>query len=231
MAKKTDTSGGGEPKAKGDAKGKATDKKPRGEKGASAAQPLEMAAEPKAASGGKARLREHYAKSVVPALRKEFGYTNPMAVPKVEKVSLNIGLGEATGNSKLMDSALNELAAITGQKPVVTKAKKSIAAFKLREGMSIGCMVTLRGDRMYEFLDRLMNVALPRVRDFRGVSPKSFDGRGNYTLGLRDQLIFPEIDYNKVDKVKGMNVSITTSAKTDAEGLALLRQMGMPFRQ
>jgi len=184
---------------------------------------------PKAASG-KARLREHYSKDVIPVLRKEFGYQNPMAVPKIQKVSINIGLGEATGNSKLMDGAVNELSAISGQKPVVTKAKKSIAAFKLREGMSIGCMVTLRGDRMYEFLDRLMNVALPRVRDFRGVSPKSFDGRGNYTLGLRDQLIFPEIDYNKVEKTKGMNISITTTAKTDAEGLALLRHMGMPFR-
>jgi large subunit ribosomal protein L5 len=186
---------------------------------------------PKAASGGKARLRVHYQKAVVPALRKEFNYKNPMAVPKVEKVSINIGLGEATGNSKLMDGAVGELGLIAGQKPVVTKAKKSIAAFKLREGMSIGCMVTLRGDRMYEFLDRLMNVALPRVRDFRGVSPKSFDGRGNYTLGLRDQLIFPEIDYNKVEKTKGMNISIATTAKTDAEGLALLRHMGMPFRQ
>jgi large subunit ribosomal protein L5 len=179
----------------------------------------------------KARLREHYQKTVVTGLVKEFGYKNPMAVPKVEKVSLNIGLGEATGNSKLMDGAVNEMAAIAGQKPVVTKAKKSIAQFKLREGMSIGCMVTLRGDRMYEFLDRLMNVALPRVRDFRGVSPKSFDGRGNYTLGLKDQLIFPEIDYNKVEKVKGMNICITTTAKTDAEGMALLKLMGMPFRQ
>ena len=179
----------------------------------------------------KARLREHYQKSVVEGLVKEFGYKNPMAVPRVEKVSLNIGLGEATGNSKLMDGAVNEMAAIAGQKPVVTKAKKSIAQFKLREGMSIGCMVTLRGDRMYEFLDRLMNVALPRVRDFRGVSPKSFDGRGNYTLGLKDQLIFPEIDYNKVEKVKGMNICITTTAKTDAEGMALLKLMGMPFRQ
>ena len=142
-----------------------------------------------------------------------------------------LGVGEATQNAKVLDPAVNELGQITGQKPVVTRAKKSIAAFKVRENMPIGCMVTLRGDRMYEFLDRLMNVALPRVRDFRGVSPKSFDGRGNYTLGLRDQLIFPEIDYNKVEKVKGMNVSITTTAKTDAEGLALLRQMGMPFRQ
>jgi len=178
-----------------------------------------------------ARLRQHYEKSVIPALVKEFGYKNVMAVPKIQKVSVNIGLGEATQNAKLMDGAVNELGQIAGQRPVVTKAKKSIAAFKLREGMSIGAMVTLRGDRMYEFLDRLMNVALPRVRDFRGVSQKSFDGRGNYTLGVRDQLIFPEIDYNKVEKVKGMNISITTTAKTDAEGLALLKQMGMPFRQ
>lgn len=178
-----------------------------------------------------ARLKEHYSKNVIPALSKEFGYKNVMAVPKIEKISINIGLGEATGNAKLMDGAVNELGAIAGQKPVVTKARKSIAAFKLREGMSIGTMVTLRGDRMYEFLDRLMNVALPRVRDFRGVSSKSFDGRGNYTLGIRDQLIFPEIDYSKVDKTKGMNISITTTARTDAEGLALLRQLGMPFRQ
>jgi large subunit ribosomal protein L5 len=178
-----------------------------------------------------ARLKEHYTKNVIPALTKEFGYKNVMAVPKLEKISVNIGMGEATGNAKLMDGAVNELGAIAGQKPVITKARKSIAAFKLREGMSIGTMVTLRGERMYEFLDRLMNVALPRVRDFRGVSSKSFDGRGNYTLGVRDQLIFPEIDYNKVEKVKGMNISITTSAKTDAEGLALLKQMGMPFRQ
>ena len=179
----------------------------------------------------KARLREYYNKNVVPELNKEFGYKNPMAVPKLEKISVNIGLGEATQNSKLMDGAVNELAAIAGQKPVITKAKKSIAAFKLREGMPIGCMVTLRGDRMYEFLDRLVTVALPRVRDFRGVSPKAFDGRGNYTLGVKDQLIFPEIDYNKVEKTKGMNISITTTAKTDAEGLALLKHMGMPFRQ
>jgi large subunit ribosomal protein L5 len=152
-------------------------------------------------------------------------------VPKVEKVTLNVGLGEATQNPKLMDPTANELGAIAGQKPVVTKAKKSIAAFKLRENMSIGCMVTLRGDRMYEFMDRLMNVALPRVRDFRGVSKKSFDGRGNYTLGVKDQLIFPEIDYNKVEKLKGMNICITTTARTDAEAMALLKLMGMPFRQ
>jgi large subunit ribosomal protein L5 len=176
------------------------------------------------------RLKERYNKEVVAALTKEFSYTNRMAVPKIEKISVNIGLGEATQNQKLMDPAVNELAMIAGQRPVVTKARKSIAAFKLREGMSIGCMVTLRGERMYEFFDRLVNVALPRVRDFRGVSSKSFDGRGNYTLAVKDQLIFPEIDYNKVDKVKGMNVCITTTAKTDAEGLALLKQLGMPFR-
>jgi large subunit ribosomal protein L5 len=177
-----------------------------------------------------ARLKDHYQKTVMPALTKEFGYTNVMAVPKITKVSVNMGLGEATQNPKLMEGAVNELGALAGQKPVVTKAKKSIAAFKLREGMAIGCAVTLRGDRMYEFLDRLMNTALPRVRDFRGVNAKSFDGRGNYTLGLKEQLLFPEIDYNKVDKVKGMNICITTTAKTDAEGLALLKLMGMPFR-
>lgn len=179
----------------------------------------------------KARLREHYLKNVIPALTKEFGYKNVMAVPKIEKISVNVGLGEATSNPKIMDGAVNELASITGQKPVVTKARKSIAAFKLRENMPIGCMVTLRGDRMFEFLDRLMNISLPRVRDFRGVSSKAFDGRGNYTLGIKDQLIFPEIDYNKVDKTRGMNISITTTAKTDAEGVALLKLMGMPFRQ
>jgi len=176
------------------------------------------------------RMREHYLKNVVPALRKEFQYTNVMAVPKLEKVTINFGMGEATQNPKLIDGAANELGAITGQRPVVCKAKKSVAAFKVREGMPIGVMVTLRGERMFEFLDRLMNVALPRVRDFRGVKANSFDGRGNFTLGLRDQLIFPEIDYNKVDKTKGMNICITTTAKTDAEGLALLKQMGMPFR-
>src|SRR3977135_4454719 len=178
-----------------------------------------------------ARLKETYLKKVIPALTKEFGYQNLMAVPKLQKISLNIGLGEATQNAKLMDGAVNELGQLTGKKPVITKARKSIAAFKLREGMPIGCMVTLRGDRMYEFFDRLGNVELPRVRDVRGVSSKSFDGRGNYTLGVKDQLIFPEIDYAKVDKTKGMNVSITTTAKTDAEGLTLLKSLGMPFRQ
>ena len=177
-----------------------------------------------------ARLKEHYQKNVIGGLTKEFGYTNAMAVPKITKVSVNIGLGEATQNPRLMDGAVTELGTVTGQRPVITKARKSIAAFKLREGMPIGCMVTLRGDRMYEFLDRLMNIALPRVRDFRGVNSKSFDGRGNYTLGLKDMLIFPEIDYNKVDKVKGMNICITTTAKTDPEGVLLLKLMGMPFR-
>ena len=177
-----------------------------------------------------ARLIEKYQKTVVPVLTKEFGYKNVMAVPKIDKITVNIGMGEATQNAKLMDGAVNELTQIAGQKPVITKATKSIAQFKLREGQSIGCMVTLRGDRMYEFFDRLVNVALPRVRDFRGLSTKSFDGRGNYTLGIRDQLIFPEIDYSKVDKTKGMNISITTTARTDAEALSLLRAMGMPFR-
>src|SRR5579859_7624179 len=178
-----------------------------------------------------ARLRQHYTKMVVPSLSKEFGYKNVMAVPKLDKISINIGLGEATQNAKLMDGAVNELGQIAGQKPVVTKARRSIAAFKLRENMPIGCMVTLRGDRMYEFFDRLVNVALPRVRDFRGVSSKSFDGRGNFTLGLRDQLIFPEIDYAKVDRMKGMNVTIVTTAGDDNQARALLKHMGMPFRQ
>lgn len=179
----------------------------------------------------KARLKEYYAKTVVPALSKEFGYKNVMAVPRIEKITVNMGVGEATQNPKLIDGAVQEIGQITGQKPVVTKARKSIAAFKLREGMSIGAVATLRGDRMYEFLDRLISITLPRVKDFRGISTKSFDGRGNYTLGLRDQLIFQEIVYEKVEKVKGMNICITTTAKTDAEALALLKQMGMPFRQ
>jgi large subunit ribosomal protein L5 len=163
-------------------------------------------------------------------MTKEFGYKNVMAVPKIEKISINIGLGEATQNAKLMDGAVNELTQIAGQKPVVTKATKSIAQFKLREGQAIGCMVTLRGDRMYEFFDRLVSIVLPRVRDFRGVSTKSFDGRGNYTLGLHDQLIFPEIDYAKVDKLKGMNVTIVTTARSDDQARSLLKHLGMPFR-
>ncbi len=178
-----------------------------------------------------ARLRERYTKEIAPALAKEFDIKNPMAVPKLEKIVINMGLGEAIANSKIVDTAVDELGSITGQKPVVTRAKKAIAAFKLRQGMAIGSMVTLRGDRMYEFLDRLVSVALPRVRDFRGVSPKAFDGRGNYTLGIREQLIFPEIDFNKVDKTRGMNISIVTTARDDEQARALLRALGMPFRQ
>jgi len=177
-----------------------------------------------------ARLRVRFHKEIAPALQKELSVQNPMAVPRLHKIVVNMGVGEATQNAKVLDPAVAELGQVTGQKPVVTKAKKSIAAFKVREGMPIGAMVTLRGDRMYEFLDRLINVVLPRVRDFRGVSTKSFDGRGNYTLGLRDQLIFPEIDYAKVDKLKGMNVTIVTTAKNDNEARALLRSFGMPFR-
>lgn len=178
-----------------------------------------------------ARLKEKYKSEIAPALAKEFGIKNPMAIPKIEKVVINMGLGEASSNAKLLDVAAEELKAITGQKPVVTKAKKSIAAFKLRQGMSIGTMVTLRGERMFEFLDRLISVALPRVRDFRGISGKAFDGRGNYTLGIREQLIFPEIDFNKVDKTRGMNISIVTTARNDDEARSLLKGLGMPFRQ
>ena len=178
-----------------------------------------------------ARLKEKYQGEIKQALQKDLGLDNSMAVPKLEKIVINMGLGEATQNVKIMDPLLADLGAIAGQKPVITKAKKSIAAFKLREGMPIGAMVTLRGDAMYEFLDRLISVALPRVRDFRGVSSKSFDGRGNYTLGLRDQLIFPEIDYAKVDKTKGMNVTIVTTSKDDNGARALLKSFGMPFRQ
>jgi large subunit ribosomal protein L5 len=178
-----------------------------------------------------ARLKERYQKEIAPALAKEFNITNPMATPRLEKIVINMGLGEAIANSKIIDTAADELSSIAGQKPVTTKAKKSIASFKLREGMPIGSMVTLRGDRMYEFLDRFVSVALPRVRDFRGISPKAFDGRGNYTLGIRDQLIFPEIDFNKVDKTRGMNISIVTTAKNDEQARALLKALGMPFRQ
>ncbi len=178
-----------------------------------------------------ARLKERYQKEIAPGLAKEFGIANPMAIPRVEKVVINMGLGEAIANAKIVDTAADELRAITGQKPITTRAKKSIAAFKLRQGMPIGTMVTLRGERMYEFLDRLVSVALPRVRDFRGVSPRAFDGRGNYTLGIRDQLIFPEIDFNKVDKTRGMNISIVTTARNDEQARALLKALGMPFRQ
>jgi len=177
-----------------------------------------------------ARLHERYRKEIAPKLSQEFGYKNSHQVPRVEKVVVNIGLGQATQNAKLLEKATEELAAIAGQKPLVRKARKSIANFKLREGQAIGCMVTLRGDRMWEFLDRLVNVALPRVRDFKGVSPKAFDGRGNYTLGLREQIIFPEIDYDRVERITGMNVTVCTTAETDAEGRALLGHLGVPFR-
>jgi large subunit ribosomal protein L5 len=177
-----------------------------------------------------ARLKVLYDKEIVPQMIKDFDYKNVMEVPRVEKVVINMGLGEAIQNIKILDSAVEELAAITGQKPVITKAKKSIASFKLREGMPIGCMVTLRKAKMFEFLDRLMNVALPRVRDFKGISGTAFDGRGNYTLGIKEQMIFPEISYDKVEKVKGLNVTIVTNAKTDEECKALLRHLGMPFR-
>jgi len=178
-----------------------------------------------------ARLKDKYVQEVVPALTKEFGYKNVMAVPKIAKVVVNMGLGEATANAKLIDTGADELARITGQKAVTRRSKKSIAAFKVRKGQPVGTSVTLRGERMWEFLDRLMSIALPRVRDFKGVSPRGFDGRGNYTLGLRDQLLFPEIDYMKVDKARGMNVSVVTTAKTDEEARKLLQFVGMPFRQ
>ena len=178
-----------------------------------------------------ARLREQYVNEIRPKLREEFNYRNDLEVPKIEKIVLNIGVGEAIANNRALDAAISDLTIITGQKPVVTRAKKSIAAFRLRAGMPIGAMVTLRGEKMYEFMDRLVNIALPRVRDFRGISPKSFDGRGNYTLGLREQLLFPEIDYDKIDKTRGMEVSIVTTAKSDEEGRRLLGLLGMPFRE
>jgi large subunit ribosomal protein L5 len=178
-----------------------------------------------------ARLRERYREDIVPALQRELGYANIYQVPKLEKIVVNVGLGEAIANGRALEAATNDLATITGQQPVVTRAKKSIAAFKLRAGMPIGAMVTLRGERMYEFLDRLVSVALPRIRDFRGVSPNSFDGRGNFTLGLREQLMFPEIDYDRIDKIRGLEISIVTTAKTDDEGRRLLALLGMPFAQ
>ena len=176
------------------------------------------------------RLREKYLNEVVPALRKEFSYSNVMQVPSVHKIVINIGMGEALQNAKAMDNAVRDLSEITGQRPVVTRAKHSVAAFKLREGNAIGCMVTLRGPRMYDFLDKLINVALPRLRDFQGVSADSFDGRGNYTLGIREQLVFPEINYDQIDKVRGMEITIVTTARTDEEGRRLLRMLGMPFK-
>ena len=206
-------------------------KKPKAPKGEKA--PVEAKAGPEAprhAAKERPRLRARFEKEVSLALIKELELKNPMAVPRLNKIVVNMGVGEATQNAKLIDPAVNELGSITGQKPVVTRAKKSIAAFKVREGMPIGAMVTLRGDRMYEFFDRLVSIVLPRVRDFRGVSTKSFDGRGNYTLGLHDQLIFPEIDYAKVDKLKGMNVTIVTTARSDDQARSLLKHLGMPFR-
>jgi large subunit ribosomal protein L5 len=208
-------------------------KKGKAPKEAKEAAPKEAAPKEKKPKGPTepSRLRVRYGKEVVPALMKHFKYTNVMAVPKLEKIVINMGLGEAIANAKLLDVATDELGRIAGQKPVVTRAKKSIANFKLRQNMPIGAAVTLRGERMFEFLDRLVSVVLPRVRDFRGVSTKSFDGRGNYTMGLRDQLIFPEISYEKVDKIRGMNVTIVTTARSDDEARELLKQMGMPFRQ
>ena len=178
-----------------------------------------------------ARLKQRYEKEIRPALMQEFGFKNPMQAPRIDKVVVNMGLGEAIQNGKILDASIEQLGAITGQRPVVTKARKSIANFKLRQGQSIGAMVTLRGDRAYEFLDRLLNIALPRVRDFKGVSPKAFDGKGNYTLGVKEQIIFPEINYDKVQKIRGMDVTIVTSANTDEEGRELLKLMNLPFRQ
>jgi large subunit ribosomal protein L5 len=177
-----------------------------------------------------ARLRERYEKELRPAIMKELGFTNPMQAPRLEKIVVNMGLGEAINNGKIIDASLEQLTAIAGQKPVITKSRKSIANFKLRQGQSIGVMVTLRGDRMYEFLDRLVSIALPRVRDFKGVSPKAFDGKGNYTLGVREQIIFPEINYDKVEKIKGLNITVVTTARNDEEGRTLLKHLGMPFR-
>jgi len=225
---KTAGKGAGKSTAKGAPKG--ADKKAA----KTAAPPVAKAAAKAAAPPGPKgtpRLMEYYRTECVPQMMQEFRYKSPMQVPRLKKVVVNIGLGEAIQNIKLLDSASAELTAVTGQKPVVTRAKKSIAAFKLREGMPIGCMVTLRRDRMYYFLDKLMNVVLPRVRDFRGVSEKAFDGRGNYTLGIREQIIFPEIDYDQIDKVRGMNITIVTSAPTDEEGKFLLKLLGLPFRR
>jgi large subunit ribosomal protein L5 len=202
----------------------------KGQRGQAAPVEEKPTGRPRHSSKERPRIKERFNKEVAPALMKEFDLKNPMAVPHLHKIVVNMGVGEATQNAKVLDPAVNELGQITGQKPVVTRAKKSIAAFKVREGMPIGAMVTLRGDRMYEFFDRLVNVVLPRVRDFRGVSTKSFDGRGNYTLGLHDQLIFPEIDYARVDKLKGMNVTIVTTARSDDQARALLKHLGMPFR-
>jgi large subunit ribosomal protein L5 len=202
-------------------------KKEKAEKAAAAAAPKEVKVYKRTQPP---RLTRLYRDEVVKKLQAEFGYTNPMQVPKLVKISINMGLGEAVANPKIIDTAVDELTAIAGQRPVVTKAKKSIATYKLRQGQKIGCMVTLRQVRMWEFLDRLVSVALPRVRDFKGISQKTFDGRGNFSLGIREQIIFPEINYDRIDKIKGMNITIVTTAKTDDEGRALLRHLGMPFR-
>jgi len=208
-------------------KAKAADKAPAEGQDA----PAEKARAKEQAPARPARLRERYAAQVLPELMKEFGFKNPMQAPRLDKIVVNMGLGEAINNGKIIDASVEQLAQIAGQKPVITKARKSIANFKLRQGQSIGAMVTLRGERMYEFFDRLVSVALPRVRDFKGVSPKAFDGKGNYTLGVREQIIFPEINYDKVEKIKGLNITVVTTARNDEEGRALLRHLGMPFRQ
>jgi large subunit ribosomal protein L5 len=207
------------------------EKKKKGADGAPAAETAKPREAAPAAPAAPARLKKRYEAEVRPELMKEFGFKNPMQSPKLEKIVVNMGLGEAINNGKIIDASVEQLGAITGQKPVVTKSRKSIANFKLRQGQSIGAMVTLRGDRMYEFFDRLVSVALPRVRDFKGVSPKAFDGKGNYTLGVREQIIFPEINYDKVEKIKGLNITVVTTARNDEEGRALLRHLGMPFRQ
>ncbi len=221
------------PAGKAEKPEKKGDKKPAGgghKKGQVAfGGPLD--AQPAARGKVPARLRLRYRDEIVPALMKEFGYQNAMQVPRLQKIVVNMGLGEAIANAKILDSGVEQLATITGQKPVITKARKSIANFKLRQGQSVGAMVTLRNDRMFEFLDRLVSIALPRVRDFKGVSPKAFDGKGNYTLGLREQIIFPEIVYDQVDKIKGMNITVVTSARSDEEARSLLKHLGMPFRQ
>jgi len=207
------------------------EKKKKGADGAPAAETAKPREAAPAVPAPPARLKKRYEAEVRPELMKEFGFKNPMQAPKLEKIVVNMGLGEAINNGKIIDASVEQLGSITGQKPVVTKSRKSIANFKLRQGQSIGAMVTLRGDRMYEFFDRLVSVALPRVRDFKGVSPKAFDGKGNYTLGVREQIIFPEINYDKVEKIKGMNITVVTTARNDEEGRALLRHLGMPFRQ
>ena len=221
---------GGAKAARGDKAEKA--KAARGDKGDKGKEQAAEGAEAKPVKRtAPPRLKTYYLNEVVPRLREEFGYKNPHEVPKLVKITVNMGLGEAISNPKVLESAVEELKAITGQAPIITRARKSIATFKLRQGMKIGCMVTLRRERMYEFLDRLVTFALPRVRDFKGVSPRSFDGRGNYSLGIREQIIFPEINYDKIDKIKGLNISIVTTAKTDEEGRSLLKHLGMPFRQ